>query len=153
MVPKLIWQFGIEGCAGDSGGVEALNLAAQQQHVDIMAILTAAGVVDTGFALAMATGRGREASVKFLLQQHDGDAGGKRAYVNNTSNILGIAPLILSIDFGEYFPFLQRADTVYCIFFSNPGSKTYSTRITTHQLLLMQGFVILLLPRFTNIAP
>lgn len=72
VVRELIRQVGIEGCSGPSGGLDALRLAGQAQHVDIMAALTDAGVVDTGFALLMAAGLGCEASVKFLLRQPAG---------------------------------------------------------------------------------
>lgn len=48
---ELIQQCGIDGCGGDTRGVSALKLAAQQQHLDFMALLTGAGVVDTGAAL------------------------------------------------------------------------------------------------------
>lgn len=74
VVCKLIRQLEIEGCGGASGGVDALDMAARRQHVDIMAVLTDAGVVDTGKALRNTAGRSREASVEFLLQQQQGQA-------------------------------------------------------------------------------
>ena len=68
MVRLLIQEFGIEGCGGASGGVRALELAAQIQHVEVMAVLTNAGVVDTGKALGAAACFGQELAVKFLLE-------------------------------------------------------------------------------------
>ena len=66
---QLIQECGIEGCGGESVGMGALRAAAEEQHVEIMCLLTSAGVVDTGAALIGAAGFGREASVKFLLQR------------------------------------------------------------------------------------
>lgn len=51
VVRGLIHQLGIEGCGGASGGIHALCLAAEKQHVNIMSILVDAGVVDTGVAV------------------------------------------------------------------------------------------------------
>lgn len=45
---ELIQQVGIKGCAGASGGVDALHLAAENGRVDILSIPTDAGVIDTG---------------------------------------------------------------------------------------------------------
>lgn len=98
VVRELIQQRGINGCAGVSGGVEALSVAAQKQHLDIMAMLTNAGVVDTGTVLMICAGHGLEASTKFLLQQHDGKATGGVGYVDSkTGNALGVTPLLSSI--------------------------------------------------------
>lgn len=67
MVRELMKEFGIRGCGGATGGVDALYMAAQDQRLEIMKLLADAGVVDTGIALAGAAGYGREGSVKFLL--------------------------------------------------------------------------------------
>ncbi|CAN0062639.1 unnamed protein product [Ectocarpus fasciculatus] len=103
-VRELILQLGVEGCGGAAGGLEALRLAAKEQHVDVMVVLAAAGVVDTGgVALATATAFGKEASVKFLLQQRQEKntaASEQRAYVNNARDALGRTPLLGSIDIG-----------------------------------------------------
>lgn len=82
-------------CGGATGGVLALNEAAISQHIDIMAILTDAGVVDTGLCLANAAGYTREASVKFLLQQawRTSDAVG---YLNAGDNF-GRTPLTSAV--------------------------------------------------------
>ncbi|CAM9646209.1 unnamed protein product [Ectocarpus sp. 13 AM-2016] len=52
-----------------NAGTQALRLAVSGQHLDIMAILTGAGVVGDGTALLEAAGLGHEASGKFLLRQ------------------------------------------------------------------------------------
>lgn len=83
VVLELIRQLGIEGCAGPSGGTTALELAARGGCVDTTAVLTQAGVVDTGFALAAAAGCGREAVVRYLLhRKKQGSAGGLGAYAD-----------------------------------------------------------------------
>lgn len=70
VVRELLQQVGIEGCGGASAGVDALELAVQSEDTqDAMTVLIEAGVVDTGAALRTAASCGREASVKFLLQQ------------------------------------------------------------------------------------
>lgn len=71
VVRKLIEEVGIEGCGGYSGGATALALAASDQHVEIMELLTDAGAVDTGFAMILAAEAGRESSIKFLLQRRE----------------------------------------------------------------------------------
>jgi len=69
VVRELIQFSGIEGCGGVTRGVDALALAAIEQKVEIMGILTGAGVVDTGEALIAAVQNGKMDSVRFLLQQ------------------------------------------------------------------------------------
>ena len=96
VVRELVQQGGIEGCGGASGGIDALRLAAMNQHVDIMITLTEAGVVDIGTALATAAGYHSELSMKFLLQQRKGD---EAAYVNYRSTI-GEMPLLFAIGVG-----------------------------------------------------
>ena len=83
VVRQLIRHRGIRGCGGASDGVVALGMAAHGQHTEIMAMLTDAGVVDTGMALARAAAQGREAPVAFLLEhQSDKAPGGRAHYVN-----------------------------------------------------------------------
>lgn len=77
-VSELLDRFGIKGCGGDSGGAKSLRLAAHGNHVDIMAKLTGAGVVDAGYALVVAAQCGSIAPVKLLLQlgqKHGNTAG------------------------------------------------------------------------------
>ncbi|CAM9752314.1 unnamed protein product [Ectocarpus fasciculatus] len=97
---ELLKQVGIRGCAGPSGGVDALELAAQGSHVEILAMLTDAGVVDPGIALNVAADCGHEAAVKFLLkgQSHKRRiTTGQASYVN-ILDAHGASPLIRSID-------------------------------------------------------
>lgn len=97
VVRELVDHAGVKGCGGDSCGAQALRLAAEEQHIDIMIILVAAGVVDTGaVALGGAADYGLVRSVKLLFDQCAGGAAGKRAYVN-TRNTAGITPLIGTI--------------------------------------------------------
>lgn len=99
---ELITQVSIiRGCAGPSGGVDALEVAAQGQHVEILAMLTGAGVVDPGIALNVAADCGHEAAVKFLLQAQSHIkrriTTGQASYVN-ILDAHGASPLIGSID-------------------------------------------------------
>ncbi|CAM9639894.1 unnamed protein product [Ectocarpus sp. 8 AP-2014] len=107
-VRELIQQLGIEKF-GTAGGLEALRLAAKDGHVDVMVVLTEAGVVDTGVALATAAAIGMEASVKFLLQQRQQQqrqeeksitTSEQPTCVNNARDPLGRPPLLGSIDIG-----------------------------------------------------
>lgn len=96
MVRELIQHCGIEGCGGASDGLLALEMAAKEQRVHVVAILTQAGVVDTDAALLAAARNGGEASVTFLLQ-HQRQLEGLRSdgvYVNHSCPETGISPLI-----------------------------------------------------------
>lgn len=88
-VLELIQRLGMAGCGGASRGVDALNYAGQRQHVDTMAVLTNAGVVDTGAALSGTVGHGSERSVLFLLRQQTEETIG--SYVNSAN-----PPLLLT---------------------------------------------------------
>lgn len=94
IVQELIQEHGIEGCGGTSGGTQALEAAAAHQHVDIMELLTSAGVVDTGEALIAATGCGKGSSVKFLLQKWKRNASGEGAGYIDTRSPSGTTPLL-----------------------------------------------------------
>lgn len=99
---ELVQQLGIRGCGGESGGVNALRLAARGQYLDIMSVLAGAGVVDTGEALINAAECGREGSVMYLLQQQQqkGDtAGGAQPYVESKASFTGTTPLFTCIAF------------------------------------------------------
>lgn len=96
-VRELTRQVGIQGCGGPSGGVKALTLAAWQ-HVHGLVALTDAGVVDTGRVLTNAAEHGREASVKFLLQQQEGKTCDGGAYVNSLSRFCP-TPLFYAMGF------------------------------------------------------
>ena len=96
VVRELIRKVGIEGCGGESGGVNALCTAAMRQDLGVMAMFTDAGVVDTGEALVVAAGEGCEATVEYLLQQAKEKLG---AYVNFREPSSGRTPLFSVIAF------------------------------------------------------
>lgn len=92
VVHELIRQVGIEGCDDESGGVAALEAAAMMQHLNVMAVLMDAGVVDSGLALIGAVARGNEEAVKFLLRQKEGETSDDQAaYVNYHTSVAGPA--------------------------------------------------------------
>lgn len=116
VVRELVGRLGIGGCGGRSGGVNALRLAAREQHLDIMTELTDAGVVDAGGeALINAAECGRDRSVLFLLEQRrrqegtltlsnkdtggGGGGTGGRPYVECNDPFTGTTPLFTSIVF------------------------------------------------------
>lgn len=99
VVRHLVQNLGIEACGGAGYGSQALCLAAQQQRVDVMAVLMGAGVVDTGKSLARAARFGREPSVKYLLQQRNRETTGDDAYVNTRDAPYGETPLLLAVGF------------------------------------------------------
>ena len=92
VVYELIQGYRIEGCGGASGGVNALKFAAAIQHVEVMNILTSAGVVDPGVILIGAATSGHASSVKLLLQRQEWKVG----YVD-TMVTDGLTPLVGSI--------------------------------------------------------
>lgn len=100
MVRELIQHVGIEGCGGTSGGtssgLDALEMAAARNHVDIMAILTDVGVTDTGRVLLYVSGHGKERPVKFLVENHKMTTTGEFAYVDYC-NSLESTPLAFCI--------------------------------------------------------
>ncbi|CAM9195842.1 unnamed protein product [Scytosiphon promiscuus] len=98
VVHELLQRVGIGGCGGASGGVDALHVAAQFGHIHVLTLLTRAGVVDPGRALVAAAGEGREASVKFLLENQTSSRGGV-AYANLRGRH-GETPLFSCIDVG-----------------------------------------------------
>lgn len=100
VVYELVRQFGIEGCGGVSGGVDALRRASLGAHLDVMDMLTDAGVVDTGKALVTAATHGIERSLAFLLKkwQEDEQSHGGVGYVNNTFGFSGKIPLLCAIN-------------------------------------------------------
>lgn len=94
VVRELLCWFGRKGCGGESGGINALLNAAKSGHVEIMAVLTSAGVVDDGSALNAACGKGRGESVKFLLLHHQGKIDHGRPYVDNICDRACRTPLL-----------------------------------------------------------
>ena len=77
-------------------------MASRQQHVDTMAVLVDAGVVDTGVALHNAAECRREAAVKFLLQRRELERSptGLVGYVNWRDST-GATPLFNGLDVFE----------------------------------------------------
>ena len=97
VVRELVERVGIRRCGGDSCGAQALRLAAEEQHIDIMLILVAAGVVDTNTgALCGAAEYGRAGSMKLLLEKFTRRSAGVRAYVNSRVP-QGTTPLLASV--------------------------------------------------------
>lgn len=95
VVLELIQRVGIAGCGGASRGADALTYAAQKHHVDTMAVLTCAGVVDTGAAaLTAAIKHSSEKSAWFLLQQW---AGGNIAPYLNSANPPVLMSCVISV--------------------------------------------------------
>ena len=105
---ELLRQLGIKGCGGTTDGVQALQLAAQRQHVEIMDMLTCAGVVDPGVALLSAAMCGRELSVKFLLHQQGWKTSGREAAYLDILNRFGATPLVCSIEACCFSPRIAR---------------------------------------------
>lgn len=103
-VTELVQQLGIKGCGG---GVEALRLAAEHNRVDIMGVLTNAGVVDTGMALVVAAEFCFEACVKYLLEHHAPKTRRGSGYVNHRGKT-GRTALFNAIAFKRPSPRLVR---------------------------------------------
>eukprot|EP00752_Nemacystus_decipiens_P010768 g9581.t1 len=97
VVREVIDRLGIEGCGGASAGVHALRQAAGYQHLEILTMLTDAGVVDTGEAVIEAAVHGREASLQYLLRRHWRQTPGELEYINNIRDCDGKTLLFCSI--------------------------------------------------------
>ncbi|CAN0048152.1 unnamed protein product [Hapterophycus canaliculatus] len=132
-VREFVQEVGIDRCGGASSCVGALRLASEGQYVDTMAILLGAGVSDTGEALMIAAGYGREASVKFLLEELESEPARRSAYASARGSY-GRTPLITSIDAGGGRPCSLRVVRMLL----NAGADTAST-IT---FKTMEGFVV-----------
>lgn len=107
VVRELIETAGVKGCGGENDGVTALQLAAQEQLLDIVALLTDSGVVDTGRALMATAGHAREAPMKFLLEKHTPKFTGRCGYPN-ARNPFGATPLLCCIEGGSCSPRIVR---------------------------------------------
>ncbi|CAM9322122.1 unnamed protein product, partial [Hapterophycus canaliculatus] len=100
VVRELVRQVKIAGCGGQSGGMNALRAAVSARHVDIVDILTEAGVVDSvGGALTAAIKSGCIESVRLLLQRQpkNGKGADAIAYVDRPMMGIWITPLIYAI--------------------------------------------------------
>eukprot|EP00752_Nemacystus_decipiens_P005462 g4948.t1 len=107
VVRELIGYFGLEGCAGVSGGTEALRLAAQNNHLDIMALLAEEGVEGEATALVGAVAFGNEMPVKILLQLRERAGRSTERYVNTLAMLgerLTGPPLLVAIGFARHRP-------------------------------------------------
>ena len=143
VVLELLQQLGIEGCGGESRGVDALSAAARSRYVNIMAILVGAGVVDTGAALCMAAKWGGEVSVKFLLRQQEARPIGGEVYTNAGDHV-GATPLLNAIAANRCSARVVRmlidvgADTTSAVRLTHPtGKKAFNYTpmgIVTHFL-------------------
>lgn len=95
---ELIPHLGSEAIGGGaSAGVTALRVAAQHRHLNVMAVLTDAGVVDTGSALCGAAGFGNDASVSYLLQREQERTEPREGLYANSLDNLGRSPLVICI--------------------------------------------------------
>eukprot|EP00752_Nemacystus_decipiens_P007967 g7120.t1 len=99
-VLELIQHVGIEGCRGNNIVTNALCLAAESGHVDVMAALMDAGMADSGLALCRAAEFGREGSVKFLLQEEErkGWESTQGGYLHAVGRAFGRTPLSCGVD-------------------------------------------------------
>lgn len=93
---ELIRHVDIKGCGDPSRGVNALSTDARDKHVDIMVMLTDAGVVDKGPALVANADYVGVVSVKHLLQWQKQTTDERKAYVN-APGLFGATPLLWSI--------------------------------------------------------
>lgn len=98
VVRELLREFGVRGCGGPSGGLDALRVAAAYGQVDMIPVLADAGVVDAaGLALLAAIQEGQGEAVGCLLWQHEG---WQSSYVNIPRNDQGAPALLCSFQDG-----------------------------------------------------
>ena len=141
VVRELIRHCGIGGCGGASGGVDALEMAAQEHQVGAMSVLMDAGVVDTGAALRNAAGRGREAPVKLLLQQQRGKAIRKRAYVNSLDED-GCSALFFTVGFSD---FCRPNPRVVRLLVDAGADATAAIRLTNSGMVIFHDTLLVML--------
>ncbi len=148
VVRELVQQVGIEGCGGASGGVQALHLAAMNRHLDILVMLTDAGVVDTGEVLIVAVRSALEASVKFLLRRKRGTSREKASYASFRARETGWNPLFVAIGgLGRYSPSPRivrllvdaGADTAVRVRFDDSSVSMSALELTTRMLRCKKG--------------
>lgn len=73
-VQRMLSRIGLEGCGGSSRGVKALELAAGADQVEVLQLLTEAGVRDTGTAFVCAVIGKHRKSILFLRKQYERDS-------------------------------------------------------------------------------
>ena len=98
-VQRMLSRVGFEGCGGASRGVKALEFAACADQVEIMELLTEAGVRDTGKAFTCAVIGKHRKSIIFLRKQYKRDS---LDHVNKGNKSSGPALLILAIQNYRY---------------------------------------------------
>ena len=104
VIRELIQQVKIKGCGGESGGVDSLVKASMMGHLDVMAALLDAGVIDDGRALAETAKHRRESSAKLLLRQERKISGQDRCA--NYQHLKSMA-VIYAVGFGGVSPSLR----------------------------------------------
>lgn len=73
-IREMLERFGLDFCGGVSRGMRALEGAAGKGHVEVMQILTDAGVKDTGSCLVFALQCRQRISARFLMKQYQRDS-------------------------------------------------------------------------------
>lgn len=95
----MLSRVGLESCGGASRGVKALELAAGADQVEVMELLTEAGVRDTGTAFACAVIGNHRKSILFLRRQYYRDS---LDHINKGNKSSGPTLLICAIRSYEY---------------------------------------------------
>jgi len=98
-VQRMLSRVGLEGCGGASRGVKALELAAGADQVEVMELLTDAGVRDTGKAFTCAVIGKHRKSILFLRKQYERDS---LDHINKGAKSSGPPLLICAIRSYEY---------------------------------------------------
>eukprot|EP00752_Nemacystus_decipiens_P005549 g5020.t1 len=98
VVRELLERVGIRGCGGATGGFNAFRMASLNRHVQVLGMLTDAGVVDTGEALLSAVKHGHEAAVCFLVKKFAGPAAGGGGSYLESRDAGGRTPLHKGLD-------------------------------------------------------
>lgn len=98
-VQRMLSRVGLEGCGGASRGLKALELAAGADQVEVMQLLTEAGVRDTGTAFVCAVIGEHRKSILFLRKQYYRDS---LDHINKGNKSSGPTLLICAIRNYEY---------------------------------------------------
>lgn len=110
VVRELIETVGVKGCGGEDDGTTALQLAAKEELLDVMALLTDLGVVDWGKALVATSAFALVAPVKFLLEKHAAKFNGRhrRCRYPDVPNQFGATSMIACVEGGSCSPRIMR---------------------------------------------
>lgn len=98
-VERMLSRVGLERCGGASRGVKALELAAGADQVEVMELLTEAGVRDTGTAFFCALMEKKRNAMLFLRKQYERDS---LDHINKGTKSSGPTLLISAIRSYEY---------------------------------------------------